>query len=343
MKKIIVFLIFVLGACYVGNTQNSSKEFFGMWNLEIEDGAVGWLHVFENNGFLDAELLWRGGSVTPVSSAFFFDENTLMVTRSREIVRTGEEGERKMLQQHLFKITESWNDLEGVSIQPSGDGMESVKMNFKGWKLPPVPPAPNLMELGYAESIELFNGDELSSELFNENELSGWRLVDPSKTSGWKVENGVLVNDPVQEEGTHISYGNLRTNREFKDFNLELEVKVPEGSNSGVYLRGMYEIQVADTYGKEPDSHNMGALYSRIAPSVAAEKPAGEWQSMNIIFCDRHLTVSLNGTTIIDNQPVYGPTGGAISAEMFEPGPIFLQGDHGKVMYRNIVITPILK
>ena len=93
MKKIIVFLIFVLGACYVGNAQNSSKEFFGMWNLEIEDGAVGWLHVFENNGFLDAELLWRGGSVTPVSSAFFFDENTLMVTRSREIVRTGEEGE----------------------------------------------------------------------------------------------------------------------------------------------------------------------------------------------------------------------------------------------------------
>lgn len=334
MKKTSFLFIIVFMLTMSVRSQNSSDEFYGMWNLEIEGGSVGWLHVFENNNFLDAELLWRGGSVTPVSFAFFMDENTLMVSRSGEVTRTGKDGkERKMIVPHLFKITESWNNLEGVSIQPARDGMKSAKMNFKGWKLPPVPPAPDLLEVKYGESIELFNGED----------LSGWRLINPNQANGWKVVDGVLINDPVQKEGEHISYGNLRTEREFKDFNLKLEVNIPEGSNSGVYLRGMYEIQVVDSYGKEPDSHNMGALYSRITPSEAAEKPAGEWQEMDIIFCDRHLTVSLNGTTIIDNEPVYGPTGGAISAEMFEPGPIYLQGDHGKVLYRNIVITPVLE
>ncbi|MBK8511344.1 MAG: DUF1080 domain-containing protein [Saprospiraceae bacterium] len=141
----------------------------------------------------------------------------------------------------------------------------------------------------------------------------------------------------------HISYGNLRTEQEFEDFNLKLEVNVPEGSNSGVYLRGMYEIQVFDSYKKPLDSHNMGALYSRLAPSVNAEKPAGSWQSLDITLCDRHVTVLLNGTKIIDNQPVYGPTGGAMKSDVNTPGPIYLQGDHGKVEYRNLVLTPIVK
>jgi hypothetical protein len=87
----------------------------------------------------------------------------------------------------------------------------------------------------------------------------------------------------------------------------------------------------------------MGALYSRIAPVVNAEKPAGEWQSMEMTLCDRHLTVVLNGKTIIDNQPVYGPTGGALTSDVFAPGPLYLQGDHGKISYRNIVLTPITK
>ena len=153
----------------------------------------------------------------------------------------------------------------------------------------------------------------------------------------------MLVNDPVRVEGKRIRYGNIRTEQEFEDFKLTLEVNVPAHSNSGVYLRGMYEIQVLDSYGKELDSHNMGGLYSRITPSQAAEKPAGEWQTMDITLCDRHVTVILNGKTIIDNQPAYGPTGGAMSADVFKPGPIYLQGDHGKVLYRNMVLTPIIK
>jgi hypothetical protein len=84
--------------------------------------------------------------------------------------------------------------------------------------------------------------------------------------NGWSVANGVLINDPVQKEGTKVRFGNLRTEREFEDFNLKLEVNVPPGSNSGVYLRGRHEIQVMDSHGRSVNSHNMGALYSRIAP-----------------------------------------------------------------------------
>jgi hypothetical protein len=97
-----------------------------------------------------------------------------------------------------------------------------------------------------------------------------------------------------------------------------------------------------DSYGKDLDPHNMGGLYSRITPSEAAEKPAGEWQRMDITLFQRHVTVKLNGKKIIDNQPVKGVTGGALTSDQFSPGPILLQGDHGRVSYRNIVLTPIV-
>ena len=143
------------------------------------------------------------------------------------------------------------------------------------------------------------------------------------------------------EKGKH--FGNLRTVQEFEDFNLKLEVRVPKGGNSGIYLRGIYEIQVADTYGKKLDSHRMGGIYSRVTPAVSAEKPAGEWQTYDITLVDRHCTVVLNGKTIHDNVPLLGCTGGALWSDEFRPGPIYLQGDHTNADYRNIVLTPIVK
>ncbi len=334
MKKFFLLAVFVFLLMPLVKAQNPYKAFEGMWTLDIEGGSVGWLHVFKNGDFLDARLLWRGGSVTPVAHVFIMDENNMLVSRAREVTRTGSNGnERSMIIPHLFKVSKSGEKLDGVSISPSHDGIGASKLPFTGWKLPDVPPAPDLSKVKYGEPVELFNGKD----------LSGWRLINPGRPNGFKVVDGVLVNDPVQKAGEHIYYGNLRTEQEFKDFNLKLEVNIPEGSNSGVYLRGMYEIQVVDSYGKELDSHNMGALYSRIKPEVAAEKPAGEWQSMDITLCDRHITVVLNGTTIIDNQPAYGPTGGAIIADVFKPGPIYLQGDHGKVLYRNLVLRPIVE
>jgi hypothetical protein len=102
-------------------------------------------------------------------------------------------------------------------------------------------------------------------------------------------------------------------------------------------------VQVADTYGKNPDPHNMGGVYSRIAPTEAVEKPAGEWQTMDITLVDRHVTVVLNGKKIIDNKPVLGCTGGALWSDPLRPGPIYLQGDHSGVNYRNMVLRPVVK
>ncbi len=336
MKRINFFLLVAVLVLFpfVSKGQNTKKDFFGMWTLKTDNGGVGWLNVNDKKGFLDAELLWIGGSVLPVSDVYFMDNNTLAVTRTHTLAKPLKDNNiRKFIITQTFRFKRDGDKLKGVETVPARDGMSIIKTRFTGWRLPPVPPAPDLSKVKYGKPVTLFNGKN----------LDGWELVEPTRVNGFKVIDGVLVNDPVQKGGKHISYGNLRTKKEFKDFNLKLEVNVPKHSNSGVYLRGMYEIQVLDSYGKEPDSHNMGAVYSRITPGMSAEKPAGEWQTLNITLCDRHVTVILNGKKIIDNQPVYGPTGGAIIADVFKPGPIFLQGDHGKVMYRNIVLTPIIK
>ena len=324
----VLFFAFFLVAFTV-NAQDIKKEFFGMWTLDIEDGSVGWLGVNDSKGFLDAELLWQGGSVVPVSSVFFCDDHTLVVNMSNT---AGRNDERRFIVTRTYVFERTGDKLTGTLITPARDGMSVTKRKFTGWRLDDPAPAPDLSKAKYGAPVKLFNGKD----------LTGWRLINPKQANGFKVVNGELINDPVSSEGQRISFGNLRTDSEFDDFKLTLEVNIPEGSNSGVYLRGMYEVQVVDSYGKELDPHNMGGLYSRITPSVAAEKPAGEWQTMEMILCNRHLTVVLNGTKIIDNKPVYGPTGGAMHADVLKPGPIYLQGDHGKVSFRNIVLTPIL-
>ena len=314
------------------------SEFFGQWTIDIQGGSVGWLEVRQDEGFINADILWGGGSVVPVSNIFLASDHTLIIQRSNNVVRKRDEKNNPL----VTSVVTEWleinkngaEEFEGILLRPRRTGLGVDTTTFTGKKLPPVPAAPDMASLKFGEPVNLFNGKD----------LTGWTLINPSQTNGWKVVDGTLANDPVQTEGApHISYGNLRTEKTFEDFNLKLEVNVPAGSNSGVYLRGIYEIQVMDSYKRELDPHNMGAVYSRIKPTVAAEKPAGQWQSMDMTLCNRHITVILNGIKIIDNKPVYGPTGGAMSSDVFAPGPIYLQGDHGKVAYRNIVLTPILK
>jgi hypothetical protein len=331
MKHFILpFLCLVIASISFGNAYANSQlanPFLGMWGLDVEGGGVGWLHVHEEKGFLDAELLWIGGSVLPVDNVYLADENTLVVTRTNTSKKSDD---RIHTLTHTLRIEKAGDNLKGTMTGPGRTGEYQTK--FTGQPMPSLPDKPDLSKITYGEPIALFNGKD----------LSGWELLNPNQKNGFNVENGVLVNDPVQpESGDRVSYGNIRTQQEFEDFNLTLEVNVPEGSNSGVYLRGMYEIQVVDSYGKPLDSHNMGALYSRITPTVAAEKPAGEWQSMDITLVNRHITVILNGEKIIDNEPALGPTGGAISKDVLSPGPIYLQGDHGKVSFRNIVLKPV--
>jgi len=328
MKRIIFLFVMIFSTALIVNAQDVKKEFYGMWTLDIEDGSVGWLGVNDNNGMLDAQLLWQGGSVEPIPSVYFLDDHTLVVTKIN--MRRTDTRAQASIQTFTFERT--GNNLTGTLVVPSRDGMNVTKRKFVGWRLVEPAPAPDLSKVKYGTPIKLFNGKD----------LTGWRLINPRQANGFKVENGELINDPVAPEGQRLSFGNLRTDSEFEDFKLTLEANIPAGSNSGVYLRGIYEVQVVDSYGKELDPHNMGALYSRITPSEAAEKPAGEWQTMEMILCQRHLTVILNGKKIIDNKPVYGPTGGAMHADVVRPGPIYLQGDHGKVSFRNLVLTPIL-
>jgi hypothetical protein len=167
--------------------------------------------------------------------------------------------------------------------------------------------------------------------LFNGKSLDAWQPVG-RRDSKWSAVNGVLQNAN--------SGANLVTTQKFDDFKLHLEFRVPKDSNSGVYLRGRYELQVDDAAGLEPSSHHLGGLYGFIAPSENVAKAANEWQSMDVTLVGRMLTFDLNGTNVICNREIPGITGGAIDSVEADPGPILLQGDHGPVDYRNIVITP---
>jgi hypothetical protein len=187
--------------------------------------------------------------------------------------------------------------------------------------------APQSVEWG--EAIELFNGKD----------LDGWRLMDPEQDQFWKAVDGVLVND-VSDEGDVGEGTGLITDGTFTNFKLHLEFKYPKGSNSGIYLRGRHEVQIQDDFGKEPFSLNISGVYGFIDPSENAARKAGEWQSMDITLLGRFVTVVLNDTTVIDNQEIPGITGGALDSNEGEPGPIFIQGDHGPISFRNIILTP---
>jgi hypothetical protein len=167
-------------------------------------------------------------------------------------------------------------------------------------------------------------------QLFNGKDLSGWH---PSKSKNqWIALNGILTSPQ--------SGANIITDEKFEDFKLHLEFRYPAGSNSGVYLRGRYEVQIEDNYGKEPSSVYLGGIYGFLTPNEMVAKVPGEWQSFDITLIGRLVTIVANGKKIICDQIIPGITGGALDSKESAPGPIFLQGDHGPIEYRNIVITP---
>jgi len=311
-----------------------ADAFLGRWALTLPGGGAGWLGVTQEKGYYDASILWGGGSVVPVSSVVFVDD-AMYVTRVREVKRRDAAAKVVRIQQFTEALIArvDGDALNVVRYNPRENGLGMTTEEFTGKRIPAHPPAPDLSQVKYGPAITLFNG----------RNLEGWRLTNPGQKNGWSVEDGVLVNNPAQEEGKpHVSYGNLRTEREFEDFNLKLEFNVPEKGNSGIYLRGIYEVQVMDSYGRGLDPHHLGGIYSRIAPTQSAEKAAGEWQTMDITLLDRHVTVVLNDKKIIDNQPLLGCTGGALWADEFRPGPLYLQGDHTGVKYRNLTLRPVL-
>jgi hypothetical protein len=136
------------------------------------------------------------------------------------------------------------------------------------------------------------------------------------------------------------SGANLVTDRTFTDYRLHLEFRYPKGSNSGVYQRGRYEVQVEDSVTTEPQNDLLGGIYGFIAPSEVMAKRPGEWQTFDITLIGRMITVVANGKTVVCNQEIPGITGGALDSNEGEPGPLLLQGDHGPIEYRNITVRP---
>ncbi len=174
--------------------------------------------------------------------------------------------------------------------------------------------------------------------LFNGKDLNGWRKVHPdndrnSKRSGWKAENGVLVN---------MAAGcDLATIEKFTDFELHFEYRLPGGGNSGVYLRGRYEIQLLADRGKRPSLRSTGAIFNLIPPSENASGPTMEWQTADVKLAGKRVTVCLNGRTVIADAELPFITAGAMSANENQLGPIMLQGQQSPVDFRNIRIKPL--
>jgi hypothetical protein len=151
-------------------------------------------------------------------------------------------------------------------------------------------------------------------------------------SSAWVAVGGILTNSRAG--------ANLVTRERYTDFKLHVEFRFAAGGNSGIYLRGRHEVQVEDTQDPEPSPVGLGAVYGFLTPSENAGRKAGEWQALDITLIGRRVTIALNGRQIICDQQIPGITGGALDSDEGAPGPLLLQGDHGPVEYRNLVLTP---
>ena len=301
-------LSLVLAAALQAPAAPPSDAWLGRWNVKIADtgdtfgGA--WFQFARKDGALLGSVVWRWGSVVPA----------LDLRADGGTVRFAVVADDKSKDAYEVKIS-------GASLKGEVKHADGKVHHFEGRRAPELAAAAAPQ---WGEPVTLFDGKT----------LSGWSLRDPKAQMGWAAVDGELR--VVEPKGN----ADLVTSRSFQDMKLHLEFNVEPHSNSGVYLRGRYEVQILDDKSKATEEHGCGALYSRIAARVDATKAAGEWQSFDFTFVGRRLTVVLNGQTIHDGVTVEGITGGAINPYEDEPGPLMLQGDHGKVRFRNIVVTP---
>jgi hypothetical protein len=306
--KVLLLALLVLPTSLLKANGGGEKDpIEGRWDLTVNiDGrmAPSWLEVRHTgvNGYF-GRFVWEGGSARPISKVELKDGKV-----SFHIPAQWERTEKEL----VFEGTLADSKLAGTIVNTNGK-----TYTFVGEKAPklwrdkaPVWGAP----------IKLFNGKD----------LTGWEAL--GKTNQWVVENGVLKSPK--------SGANIRTQKTFNDFKLHIEFRYPKGSNSGVYLRGRYEIQIEDNKGMEPMSLYLGGIYGFIDPWLNMAKEAGEWQSYDVELVGRMVTVKANGTTIIYKQEIPGVTGGALDSKEGEPGPIMMQGDHGPIEFRNIILTP---
>ena len=286
-----------------------ADSFAGRWDLTIKEpnghNLPSWLELSEERGVWKANFVGRWGSARLLQKVVLSGDRLQFVSPKEE------EGSTNDL---AFE-----GKLSGGTLAGSARGPNGTAWTWTGKRAPALKTQANPK---WGEPLALFDG----------RDFAGWTFDNPPKASSWQVENGCLVN---KSAGSNIS-----TKQRFRDFKLHVEVNCPTNANSGIYLRGRYEVQVEDDSLDEPPSHHMGAIYGFIAPAPEQPRRPGVWQSFDITFLGRFVTVVQNGVTIINNQEIPGITGGAIDSDEGEPGPIYLQGDHGGIAYRNIVLTP---
>jgi hypothetical protein len=172
--------------------------------------------------------------------------------------------------------------------------------------------------------------------LFNGKDLTGWTPRNQSSEASWKAEDGTLVKDGNGPDLVNTS--------KFEDFKLHIEFNCGVKANSGVFLRGRYEVQVETDSAVEPNSHHTGGVYGFLDPTPEQPRKPDVWQTFDITLVGRNVTVVQNGITVIDHKDIPGITGGALDSHEGLPGPIYLQASEvGRVAYRNIVITPAIE
>jgi hypothetical protein len=290
-------------------SRGSDGAFAGRWDLTITEPdnkqLPSWLEVTAGPGDWTARFVGRWGHARRLPKVVIKGDEIQFVSPREE------EGSKNDL---VFD-----GKLAGDKLSGKAEGPNGVSWTWTGKRAPAlVPPA----GLKWGEPITLFNG----------RDFTGWTFDRPSKAAGWVVEKGCMVN--------RSTGSNIATERKVQDFKLHIEVNCPSNANSGIYLRGRYEVQVEDDSIEEPPNHHMGAVYGFLAPTPEQPRRPGVWQTFDITLVGRFVTVVQNGQTIIDRQEIPGITGGAFDSHEELPGPIYLQGDHGGIAFRNLVLTP---
>ena len=295
-----------------------AKTFLGRWDMLATPASGGspypqWMELIEHDGKIEGRVQPKGGGWVKIVGARV-DAGKMIVNVSAATPR-GPALRWELTSTGTDKITGV--EKRGETDGPTLAGVRAPKLDR------PMPKA-------WAKPQAIFNGKD----------LTGWEPIGNVKNNKWIARDGELVNDNPEVEGQRgPGAANIKTTAKFQDFKLHVEVLCPEHGNSGIYLRGRYEVQVGTEGGKLPD-HEMGSIYSHYPPPAGAELNLGKWSTFDITLVGRHETVVRDGKVYHDNVEIPGPTGGALDSNEAEPGPFFLQGDHhGVIRYRNMTVA----
>ncbi|MCW5516590.1 DUF1080 domain-containing protein [Muriicola sp. Z0-33] len=305
LYSVITFMILSLSPAIIFGQDENPLE--GRWNLSIsQEGKElpSWLEIrHSGTNTLVGRFVYAFGSARPIAEVKLQDGKF-----SFEIPPQWEPGKTNM----KFEGALSGEKLMGTMVYTDGKSYD--------WEASRSPELPHNANPVWGESTALFNGKD----------LSGWQAMGENQ---WQVTDGILTS---QKSGA-----NLVSDQKFTDFKLNVEFRYPEGSNSGIYLRGRYEVQIADNKGLAPSDIYFGGVYGFLTPNEMVAKAAGEWQTYEITLIGRRVTIVGNGKQIITDQIIPGMTGGALDNNEAAPGPILIQGDHGPVEFKKITITPV--